>query len=115
MGAKRKLFVSNLEHSVVSRDLIEFFSRHGDVLAASVVIDRQTGRSRGFGFVEMATPEQAEKAMELLAGAELRGRGVRISPARERDEPPVEQVGTRSRLRLPFKLITRQKPPGSET
>src|SRR5688572_25781547 len=79
-----RLYVGNLPYTVTDDQLREAFAPHGEVTSASVVMDRATGRSRGFGFVEMSTPEQATKATEQMNGALLEGRPLTVNEARER-------------------------------
>lgn len=79
-----RLYVGNLPYSVTDESLREAFSPHGEVVSASVVMDRATGRSRGFGFVEMSTSEAAEKATQAMNGALLDGRPLTVNEARER-------------------------------
>ena len=79
-----KLFVGNLEYSTTEEQLQETFARYGNVLSATVVTDRMTGRSRGFGFVEYETAEEARQATEELDGTRLNGRAINVSAARER-------------------------------
>ena len=76
-----KLFVGNLPWRVRDNDLVEMFSEHGHVTAANVVLDRDTGRSRGFGFVEMGD-DDARKAIEALNGQDLDGRAINVNEAR---------------------------------
>jgi RNA recognition motif-containing protein len=84
------------------------------VLQAEVIIDRQTGQSRRFGFVEMATEDQADRAMAEMNGATVVQRSLRVSPARKREAAPVEG-NQRLRLRLPFRLVaSRQRQPHEE-
>ena len=78
----KKLFVGNLPYSTRDEELRTFFESAGTVESASVVLDRDTGRSRGFGFVEMATEEEAQKAVSSLDGQELDGRKVVVNEAR---------------------------------
>jgi RNA recognition motif-containing protein len=78
-----RLYVGNLPYSTTDDSLREAFAPHGDVVSASVVLDRESGRSRGFGFVEMATPETAEKATQAMNGALLDGRPITVNEARE--------------------------------
>lgn len=101
----KKLFVGNLDRTVTDGQLEGLFSPHGDVIKATVVLDRQTGESRHFGFVEMATDGQARKAMAALDGARVSERSIRVSPARERQTLPSES-NQRLRLRLPFRLVS---------
>jgi RNA recognition motif-containing protein len=78
-----RLYVGNLPYSTTDDSLREAFAPHGDVVSASVVLDRESGRSRGFGFVEMATAETAEKATQAMNGALLDGRPITVNEARE--------------------------------
>jgi len=91
-GAVRfmKLFVGNLSWGVDDDMLNEAFGAYGAVDSATVVADRQTGRSRGFGFVEMGDSDEARAAIEALNGTELDGRELRIDEARSRDDGPRE-------------------------
>ena len=77
-----KLYVGNLSFQTSSEDLQELFSQAGTVESANVVEDRDTGRSRGFGFVEMATKEEATKAVEMLNGRLFRDRNLVVDEAR---------------------------------
>src|SRR5690606_17479060 len=76
----------NLSWNVREDALNEFFSQVGNVASAQVLTDRETGRSRGFGFVEMSTDEEAQRAMQELNGKELDGREIVVNEAREREE-----------------------------
>jgi RNA recognition motif-containing protein len=86
----QRLFVGNLSLDTPDTDLKELFSRAGVCETASVVRDRTTGRSRGFGFVEMSSAEEAQRAISELNGTELQGRNISVSEARERSQgrPP---------------------------
>ena len=77
-----KIFVGNLPFSVDDQQLSEFFEQHGEVASATVVTDRDTGRSRGFGFVEMPSDEEARKAIDASHGAELAGRPLTVNEAK---------------------------------
>jgi len=100
----RKLFVGNLGRTVNDQQLAELFAPHGEVVSATVVINRTTGESRRFGFVVMGTDDQARTAMDALDGAPFADRHIRVSPARERTVPP--ESSQRLRLRLPFRLVS---------
>lgn len=78
----KKLFVGNLSYSVTSDSLNEMFSAFGQVDSASVITDRDSGRSKGFGFVEMANDEEAEAAIKQLDGSEQDGRRLTVNEAR---------------------------------
>ncbi len=82
----RKLFVGNLSFETTDDDLKEAFSKAGACEMAAVIKDRISGRSRGFGFVEMGTDEEAQRAITELNGKDLRGRNISVSEARERSE-----------------------------
>lgn len=80
------LYVGGLAYSVTDDELKEFFASEGTVTSAVVIKDRESGQSKGFGFVEMEDEEEGKKAMEKLNGKELNGRAVNISEARPREE-----------------------------
>ena len=77
-----KLYVGNLSFKTTGDDLREYFSQAGEVESASIIEDRETGRSRGFGFVEMATAEGAAAAIEQFNGKDLNGRNLTVNEAR---------------------------------
>jgi len=80
----RRLYVGNLAWGVTDQDLQEVFAEAGKVESAQVIIDRATNRSRGFGFVEMATDEAADAAIKKLNGRDLKGRAIRVNEAQAR-------------------------------
>ena len=80
-----KLFVGSLPWSVNDEELKETFEKHGNVVSAKVVTDRNSGRSRGFGFVEMENAEDAQKAMSTLNDSEMGGRNIVVNEAKARD------------------------------
>jgi RNA recognition motif-containing protein len=82
----RRLFVGNLPFSVEDNDLEQAFADHGKVVSAIVIRDRETGRSRGFGFVEMETEEDAESAVGAMDGSELGGRRLRVNAAQPKGD-----------------------------
>lgn len=84
----RKLFVGNLPYSFTSEQLTETFSPYGNVVSAKVISDRETGRSRGFAFVEMETDEAGQSAIRALDGAQLGGRALAVREAQERPQGP---------------------------
>lgn len=77
-----KMYVSNLSFNTGETELRDLFAKYGTVDSASVVLDRETGRSRGFGFVEMSDEDSAQKAMSQLNGKEVEGRPLNVSEAR---------------------------------
>src|SRR5258705_13033875 len=81
----KKLFVGNLAFSTTGSDLEALFAQAGTVESAAVVNDRETGRSRGFGFVEMSTSTEATKAIQELNGRDVGGRQINVSEAKERE------------------------------
>jgi RNA recognition motif-containing protein len=81
-----KLYVGNLSFQTSSDDLQQLFAQVGTVESATVVEDRDTGRSRGFGFVEMASKEEGQKAIEEFNGKDLNGRNLTVNEARPREE-----------------------------
>ncbi len=83
-----KLFVGNLDFKVTENDLHDAFAAHGTVVEAKVVTDRATGRPRGFAFVTMGSPEEAQKAIEAMNGKDLGGRTLNVNIARPREERP---------------------------
>ena len=83
-----KLFIGSLAWATNDDSLRDFFASAGTVVSASVIMDRETNRSKGFGFVEMSSDEEAKAAIEQLNGKELDGRAIVVSEARPREERP---------------------------
>ena len=81
-----KLYVGNLSFQTSSEELQQLFSQAGTVESASIVEDRDTGRSRGFGFVEMASKEDGEKAIQQFNGTDVNGRNLTVNEARPRED-----------------------------
>src|SRR5512140_1060245 len=94
-----KLFVGNLSFNVTENDLQDAFAAHGTVVEANLMMDRATGRPRGFGFVTMSTSEEAQKAIDAVHGKELAGRALTGSMARPRGERPAGGGGGRRDFR----------------
>ena len=82
----KKLYVGNLSYNVDSSELEQLFGAHGQVVSAQIINDRDTGRSKGFGFVEMANDDEAEAAIAALNGQEHGGRALTVNEARPREE-----------------------------
>ncbi len=83
-----KLFVGNLSFNTTENDLQDAFAAHGTVVETNLMTDRMTGRARGFGFVTMSSPEEAQKAIDALNGAQLDGRALTVNIAKPREERP---------------------------
>jgi RNA recognition motif-containing protein len=90
-----KLYVGNLPYSTTDADLNELFAQYGTVASASVIMDRDSGRSKGFGFVEFETDEEAKAAIEALNGKENGGRNLVVNEARPREERPARRDDSR--------------------
>jgi RNA recognition motif-containing protein len=82
----KKLYVGNLSYNVTSSDLEQLFAQHGTVASAQVINDRDTGRSKGFGFVEMASDEEATAAIAAVNGQQHDGRTLTVNEARPKEE-----------------------------
>src|SRR5439155_5872132 len=91
----QKLFVGNLSFNVTENDLQDAFAAHGTVLETNLMMDRATGRPRGFAFVTMSSPEEAQKAISAMNGAALDGRNLTVNTARPREERPAGGGGGR--------------------
>lgn len=92
-----KLFVGNLSFEVTENDLQDLFATFGPVTDVNLMADRSTGRSRGFAFVTMATPEGAQAAIQGANGKDLKGRAIKVNEARPREERSGGAGGARSR------------------
>lgn len=82
-----KLYVGKLPYKTTDQDLSDLFGQIGEVLSATVIIDRDTGRSKGFGFVEMSNDQDAQTAIQQLNNSSLEGRSIVVNEANERREP----------------------------
>jgi RNA recognition motif-containing protein len=89
----KKLYVGGLSYSVTDSQLQQLFTGHGTVESAKVVMDRDTDRSRGFGFVEMSTQEEAEKAIAALNGTQHEGRSLTVNMSKPREDRPARSGG----------------------
>jgi cold-inducible RNA-binding protein len=83
-----KLFVGNISFNTTENDLQDAFGAHGTVVETNLMVDRITGRPRGFGFVTMSTPEEAKAAVTALNGVSMDGRNLTVNEARPREERP---------------------------
>src|ERR1017187_7321578 len=90
-----KLFVGNLSFDTTENDLQDAFAAHGTVVETNLMMDRTTGRPRGFGFITMNSPEEAQKAIEALNGSQLGGRALTVNIAKPREERPAGGGGGR--------------------
>src|SRR5437763_11361058 len=82
----KKLYVGNLTYGTTDRDLEQMFQAHGTVQSAQVIMDRDTGRSKGFGFVEMGSDQEAQAAITALNSKEMNGRALTVNEARPKTE-----------------------------
>lgn len=82
----KKLYVGNLPYSVTSSSLEQMFGEHGSVQSAQVIMDRDSGRSKGFGFVEMGSDQEAQTAISAMNGKEIDGRALTVNEARPKEE-----------------------------
>ena len=86
-----EIYVGNLPWSVTDQELADAFRRYGNVEKASIISDRHSGRSKGFGFVTMNDADEANKAIEAMNGSEMGGRGLKVNEARPREDRPPRQ------------------------
>lgn len=91
-----KLYVGNLSYETKEDDLRDFFKDCGKLVSVKIILDAQTGQSRGFGFVELETAAQASKAISSLNGAELNGKNVKVNEAQNRNDRGGSRGGFRS-------------------
>jgi RNA recognition motif-containing protein len=84
--SNNKLFVGNLSFNTTQTDLQDTFAAHGTVVEANLMMDRETGRPRGFGFVTMSTPEEAQAAISALNGRSIDGRAITVNVAKPKEE-----------------------------
>jgi RNA recognition motif-containing protein len=83
---QNRLFVGNLSYQTMENDLQEYFAQAGAVTSVNLMLDKVTGKSRGFAFIEFATPEEANKAVEQFHNKEFQGRALTVNVARPREE-----------------------------
>jgi len=95
----KKLFVGGLSYETTEATLKETFSQAGTVESATVITDRMSGRSKGFGFVEMSSEEEAQKAIEMFNGKEIDGKNVTVNEARPMEARPREEGGFKRAFR----------------
>ena len=88
-----RLYVGNLSYSSTEGDIEELFKQAGSVVKCELMLDKFTSRSRGFAFVEMSTPEEAQKAVDMFNEQDLQGRNLRVNIARPREERPPRRDG----------------------
>jgi RNA recognition motif-containing protein len=81
-----QIYVGNLSYSMTEDSLQKMFEKHGEVVSAKIIMDKYSGRSKGFGFVEMASKDEGEKAIQDLNETEVEGRNIRVNFARPREE-----------------------------
>ncbi len=93
MENQNRLFVGNLSYQTMERDIQDHFAAAGVVLNVNVMLDKFTGRSRGFAFVELSSSEEAQRAVEMFNGKELGGRALTVNIARPREDRPPREGG----------------------
>ena len=91
--SENRLFVGNLAYQTIENDLQELFSEAGVVSSVNLMLDKFTGKSRGFAFVEYASPEEAKKAVEMFHGKDFQGRPLTVNIARPREDRPPRSGG----------------------
>lgn len=91
----KKIYVGNLNYRTTEEELRDLFSQYGSVSSARIIMDRATGRSKGFGFIEMDDDQEANAAIEALNSKEFSGRQLRVNEANERPERPARQDNPR--------------------
>jgi len=82
------IYVGNLHYGITEDELRELFEEYGEVMSVKIITDKYSGRSKGYGFVEMSDDKEAQKAIETLNEADLKGRNIRVNQARERQDDP---------------------------
>jgi len=87
------IYISNLSYSVDDNGLKELFEQHGEVSSAKVIVDRYTGRSRGFGFVEMPNDEEAKEAIDKLNQSDFEGKTITVNVAKPKTDRPRNEYG----------------------
>lgn len=87
---EKKLYVGGLSYNTSENSLQELFSQAGTVESAAIILDRESGRSKGFGFVEMSSEKEAQKAIEMFDGKELDGRTITVNEARPQEKRPAQ-------------------------
>jgi RNA recognition motif-containing protein len=90
-----KLFVAGLDYSMTDNALRDLFAEHGTVVSAQIITDRETNRSKGFGFVEMSSADECTSAIESLNGKDMNGRALAVNIARPREDRPQRSFGDR--------------------
>src|SRR5207237_10399409 len=93
MNNESRLFVGNLSYQTMETDLQEYFCQAGVVTSVNLMLDKFTGKSRGFAFIEFSTPEEANKAVEMFHSKEFQGRQLTVNIARPREERPPRSGG----------------------
>ena len=94
---QNRLFVGNLSFQTMENDLQDYFSQAGVVTSVNLMMDKMSGKSRGFAFVELATPEEAAKAVEQFHGKDFQGRSLTVNIARPREDRPPRSGGREMR------------------
>jgi len=80
------IYVGNLNYGITEDELREVFEKYGEVTSAKIISDKYSGRSKGFGFIEMSNDEEAKEAIENIDGTDVKGRNIKVNQARERND-----------------------------
>ncbi|MEO7297625.1 MAG: RNA-binding protein [Verrucomicrobiota bacterium] len=91
--SENRLFVGNLAYQTMENDLQDYFSQAGSVTAVNLMLDKFTGKSRGFAFIEFASPADAQKAVEMFSGKDFQGRDLTVNIARPKEDRPPRREG----------------------
>lgn len=91
--SENRLFVGNLAYQTMENDLQDYFAQAGTVTSVNLMLDKFTGKSRGFAFIEFASPDEANKAVEMFQGKDFQGRALTVNIARPKEERPPRREG----------------------
>ncbi len=87
------IYVGNLSYEITDDEVKDLFSPHGEISSVSIIKDKQSGQSKGFGFIEMPNQAEAEEAIKALNESELKGRNIKVNQARPKEERPKRRTG----------------------
>jgi RNA recognition motif-containing protein len=93
IGAEMNIYVGNLSYDVTEDEVRDIFSPHGEISSLSIIKDKYSGQSKGFGFVEMPNQAEAEEAIKTLNESDLKGRNIKVNQAKPKEERPTRRTG----------------------